>query len=100
MHNRIKYFLFLVSWLFAAGGLAACSNNKVLLTPTDTPLPTAKPTVTQAAQTGPEPGCTVASAGEETDSGLEALFPPVTDDDWSKGPKNASVTIVEYSDFQ
>lgn len=29
-----------------------------------------------------------------------AVFPEITDKDWSRGPKDATLTILEYSDFQ
>ena len=29
-----------------------------------------------------------------------AVFPEITDEDWSRGPKDATLTILEYSDFQ
>jgi len=37
-----------------------------------------------------------------TDSQIATLsiFPPITDEDWSKGPEDALLTILEYSDFQ
>jgi hypothetical protein len=29
-----------------------------------------------------------------------ASLPPVTADDWSRGPEDAEITIIVYSDFQ
>ena len=29
-----------------------------------------------------------------------ALFPPVSERDWSLGPETAAVTVIEYADFQ
>jgi hypothetical protein len=29
----------------------------------------------------------------------QSIFPPVTDKDWSTGPKDAAITLIEYSDF-
>ena len=29
-----------------------------------------------------------------------AVFPPVSEEDWTKGPENAIITIIEYTEFQ
>ena len=29
-----------------------------------------------------------------------ASLPPVTDEDWSRGPENAEIAIIVYSDYQ
>ena len=29
-----------------------------------------------------------------------AVFPPVSDADWTKGPEDAMITVIEYTDFQ
>jgi hypothetical protein len=29
-----------------------------------------------------------------------AVFPPVTEDDWTKGPEDAIITLIEYTEFQ
>jgi len=29
-----------------------------------------------------------------------AVFPPVTEDEWTKGPEDALITIIEYTEFQ
>jgi hypothetical protein len=46
------------------------------------------------------PGCTVVSKQFSAEPTQVSLFPAVTQADWSIGPANASVTIVEYGDFQ
>lgn len=65
-----------------------------------TPAADGTPVASEPAVTVPVPAITVPvptpSAGETPDS----LFPPVTDADWSLGPKDAKVTFVAYCDFQ
>ena len=46
------------------------------------------------------PGCTVVSPITGPDPTPESPFPPVSDDDWVVGPEDATITFVEYSDFQ
>jgi len=29
-----------------------------------------------------------------------SVFPAISDEDWSKGPEDALLTVLEYSDFQ
>lgn len=62
-------------------------------TPTATPLPTEPPTATPAATPG-----TVACYARPF--GKVDGLPPVSDHDWVRGPANASITLLEYSDFQ
>ncbi len=53
-----------------------------------------------APVTGAPPGCTVVSP-EPTPGPTEAsLFPPISDKDWALGVPTATVSIIEYSDFQ
>jgi hypothetical protein len=47
-----------------------------------------------------QPGCTVVDPDPTPDPTLQAIFPPPGDNEWTKGPKNAHVTIIEYGDFQ
>lgn len=72
-----------------------------------TPMPTLEtteveatviPTVTFSASDPAtcKPSAILPVASAET----EALFPTVSDADWTLGPKNASIVIYEYSDFQ
>ena len=88
--------------------------------PTESPPTEAPPTKappTEAASTESEPAdsadsgkassvaagaqmeCTLVSDQPDIPAELAAIF-GVTEDDWSKGPETAAVTIVEYGDFQ
>jgi protein-disulfide isomerase len=65
--------------------------------PTYTPSPV-EPTV--MTSNGPIPGCRVTGGQLKADPTLEALFPAVSEKDWTTGPSDAAITITEYSDFQ
>jgi uncharacterized lipoprotein YbaY len=78
--------------------LAACSQS----TPTGQG-PTAEVVSTPSAaasQSTRAPGCTVRTRQAQPDATLQALLPPPTEKDWVRGPGDAYVTVIEYSDFQ
>lgn len=82
--------------------LAACQpisiqsaeNNNTSTPTTQSSPPTAEPTSTDAP-----PGCRMTSFEPTPVPADKALFPPPTEKDWSVGPEDAYVTLIEYSDF-
>jgi hypothetical protein len=113
------YFVFLLAWF-----LTACSSGEKSPSLTALPKPTETfslklPTKTTSPTQAPEPtdtpastqesipvsgeslpGCTAKSLFPTPNPTMAALFPPVSQGDWVRGPETASVTLVEYSDFQ
>ncbi|MBE7468882.1 MAG: hypothetical protein DPW09_07285 [Anaerolineae bacterium] len=60
-----------------------------------TEQPTAIAATNQAAEvSGPPAAC------QPVDIPTNTLIAPVSDQEWSKGPANAPVTVIEYADFQ
>ena len=99
MRKLIFPLLLVVMVLTSACGGAATQA------PTSQPTERTAPTVvvsesTDSAPTGPEAGCTVVSRRPTPGPTQQSIFPPVGEDDWAKGPADAKVTIIEYSDFQ
>jgi hypothetical protein len=100
--------------------LAACQNaaESPITSPTvetgvsgDTPSPVESPTVEIApTDTQEEPvkqvenpevaNCTVVSRQPTPGPTEQSLVPAVSDSDWTHGPEDAKVTIIEYGDFQ
>ena len=73
--------------------LAACSPSGqtptvVIPISTETPPPLAEST------------CQSISLEPTPDAKISSLFPPVSETDHVKGPQDASMTIIEYGDFQ
>lgn len=98
-----KYLIIVL--LITVVGLAGClpqaqASPTPTVTTTARPSPTVVLTVPTQAALFPDSGCTVVTQKPTPGPTAESIFPPVSDSDWVKGPANAKVTIIEYSDFQ
>jgi hypothetical protein len=65
--------------------------------------PSAAPTqekVKPAAAVTSRPGCTVVSRKPTPGPTQQSQLAPANERDWSRGPAEAYVTIIEYGDFQ
>jgi hypothetical protein len=83
--------------------LGACQSNAPASPPTAQvviPSPQTAATIPAAAVTGAPPGCTVVSPQPTPGPTETSLFPPISDKDWVVGVPTATVSIIEYSDFQ
>ena len=69
----------------------------IAMTATDIP-PTAE--AAPAVDLGKVAGCTVRSPRPTPNPTLQAVLPPPGEEDWTRGPDNAYVTIIEYGDYQ
>lgn len=84
---QIKHLLFL-GVLFLAG----CSGR-----PAETPTPSPEPTLAPTLE-APIAGCSSISLAPTANA--SPLIPAVTEADYSVGPAGASVTMIEYCEFQ
>lgn len=76
--------------------LSACSGSQPSASP-----PPANPAEAQPAQAATrQPGCTMVSRKPTPGPTEEALLPPPGEKDWIRGAQDASITFIEYSDFQ
>jgi hypothetical protein len=106
MIKKILLPVLLLAWLSSA-----CTGSSQK-TPTATALPEAYNTETSASTpiTQPTPqstrdastgsGCTVVSPQPTPGPTEQSLFPPVSEEDWVRGPSTAPVTVMIYSDYQ
>ena len=74
--------------------LAACGPGASTPTTTALPIPEPSPTTFQ------ESACQSINLEPTPDAKESSLFPPVTENDYVVGAKDASMTIIEYGDFQ
>ena len=117
MKKSIKLMLIL---LVVALGVSACTAKTITPPATATPTETVAPTET-ATDAATEPttvpteemqlvddeGKMICAISQgffpeltEEQEAMLSVFPAITEDDWSKGPEDALLTILEYSDFQ
>jgi len=91
--KRTFFSLFFISGIFILGACAPKTETPLTPTPVlvqtvivDTPAPTVS--------------CSAISVEPTLAPSTESYFPPVSGADFSFGPADAPVTIVEYCDFQ
>jgi hypothetical protein len=87
--------------LFIGGMLFGCGSEPTTPPPSPTSRPSPTP-VSESPTTAPTVDATAAPAScvadpfDPTESGV----PPVGEDDLVRGPSDASITFIEYADFQ
>jgi hypothetical protein len=108
MEKQMKKSFLLFLMLLAVGMAGCLPQGTATPTPTSTSTPTtvARPaptvilTVPAESALLPDSGCTVITQKPTPGPTAESIFPPVSDTEHVKGPADAKVTIIEYSDFQ
>ncbi len=78
---------------------AACAGA-VPQTPTETPPAPTLPPATTAPTATHQPGCSVVSASYGPEALTNSPIPSINADDWTRGPEDAPVQLIEYGDFQ
>ncbi len=91
---RLKTFL-LFPFIFLLAACASSNQSSATSTPN---LPAITPTPTVTATAVQEVGCSVVAP--EPTQAAAAIIPAVSASDYSIGTEDASVTLVEYCDFQ
>lgn len=85
------------------GLVAGCGGESASPTvaPSPSPLTTSVPeTVTAAPPESATPSGPATCVEAPLDFPAESRIPPVTDEDHVHGPADASITFIEYADFQ
>ena len=81
------------------GLVAGCSGGTA--SPTPPPSPTSVPEMATAVPlASATPSGPASCVAEPFDFPVESRIPPVTEEDHVHGPADASITIIEYADFQ
>jgi len=105
MRKPLSILFFLLILMLAACQSKTPASTQLVPSPSleiSSPVPggPAATIASQPADNGAPPGCSVVSQPDPSDPNAQSLFPPASDTDWSYGPGDAKITLIEYSDFQ
>ncbi|HIE38671.1 MAG TPA: hypothetical protein EYH30_03805 [Anaerolineales bacterium] len=95
--RKALFLTIAVALLAVAAGCGGEEPPPTSNVPTLVVTPTVPTATTPPATT--EPGQAVCRAAPPVGTVAEGL-PPVTDQDWIRGPADAPITMIEYADFQ
>jgi hypothetical protein len=93
----------LLTAILLLGLVVGCNGGAV--SPTPSPSPSPQPTSAQEVPTA-APSASLTASGPATcvavplEFEAESRIPPVTEADHVHGPADASITLIEYADFQ
>ena len=96
----MSYNRWIIQLTLLAVLLAGCAAS--VQTQTEPYATASTPPTSRASLPSPTraPGCTVKANLPAPDPTVESLLPRLTQEDWTRGPDTAAVTILEYSNFQ
>jgi protein-disulfide isomerase len=92
-----RIIFFLIISIVSMIGLSACAAETEPATVTVAVQPTSLPAVNTPIS---ESSCAAIVVAPTPTPGVDSYFPPANADDFSYGPADAPVTIIEYCDFQ
>ena len=95
----LRKYLIKITPLFLAFLASACASA-VPQAPTDAPPAPTLPPATVAPTPTHQPGCSVVSASYGPNALANSPIPSINGQDWTRGPEDAPVQIIEYGDFQ
>ncbi len=106
--RKLAFLLPVLSVILAAGcGVQMPSQTPAAtrtIEPTSVPSPTSAPSTSDTATTVPSASDTATGPAscvlEPFDLPIESRVPPINDDDYTHGSAEASITLIEYADFQ
>ncbi len=101
--KKISLFILMLLAVSLAGCLPQATASPTLAPTSTIPVrlsPTTPATLAIGSELLPDSGCTVITKKPTPGPTAESIYPPVTEADHAKGPADARVTIIEYSDFQ
>jgi FtsH-binding integral membrane protein len=91
----------LLWFILLAVVLTGCMSVQETATPTTRPAPTTILDIPSASEGfSINSGCTVVAQRPTPGPTPASPFLPIGQNEWSRGPEDARVTIIEYSDFQ
>ena len=86
--------------LLVAMALGGCRSSQAAPTATPSPAPTVVLDIPVADELSTSSGCTVVTVKPTPGPTPESPFFPIMEADWTRGPAEAQLTLIEYGDFQ
>jgi hypothetical protein len=100
MRKTLLLFILLTSLILSSCLPETQASPTITATKTASPVPNTNLSLPTEVAVPVSVDCTVKTLRPSSDATTETPYPAITAADWSEGPEDARVTIVEYGDFQ